>query len=192
MIQEAWPDFTCVLCFFIKGFERLGYALTPNELAKYLDIKIPTNENNPFLLEQTSDESSLGIKPHLASKQVNDFILSQLPDSNLKFFHIPLNTILYRMYFEFLQELQKYNIVIGFGYNYSDFKSDGGEGVKNKHVSFLSEFNQDSVVIEDFYINNNGVVWDTSFEKFIKSIESVNDGFWLIGKNTDMRSILWN
>jgi len=175
--MESWPNYTCVLVFFYHSLLKLNYNYSVYDLAQSLNIRVPTEERNPFNFKYALNIEELGIKSREAEFQINEFLIKKCLPIRLRY--IPFNSIPYKMYDNLLVRLLKEDLIIGFGYNYANCKETNEEIIK--HVSFINSFKNDVVEVMDYYIDRKGISWEISYELFVKIVSEVNDGYWVIG-----------
>lgn len=173
---SLWPPYTCVACFFFNGLKEFGIDVSPNEIAKRLETKVPKKILNPFNLEESDDERVWGVSVETAKTRIENILAEKAP--HLQFKHIPLSTIPYQMYEEVASELFEKKAIVGIGYNFSDFTE--ADGI-NRHVSILRK-REGIFILEDFYISTTSTILNIKWNALIASAAKIHDGFWVLGE----------
>jgi hypothetical protein len=183
MEMKEWPDYTCVLTFIYESLKQIGAKVEVEELIPFLNIKVPNGTANPYNFGLTDDENLYGLPYDNINVQLNNILGVYAPEYSFK--NYPLNQIPYQLYEEFMRQALAEKIIVGFGYNYSIIS---GKPKVFKHVSFVKGFEKNKVEVLDFFLDVKGTSFKLDYNIFINSISSINDGFWLIGKEENLKA----
>jgi hypothetical protein len=152
-------------------------------LALALGTKVVVGSSNPWSLPTTSDINKSGVSIHDASAKIP--IVLNAHNSELDFVHLPLKSIPYELYMETLRYVSSNGCVIGVGFDASYIYDIASDGImKLKHVSQIlsSVTNKTNVVLVDETLHSENDRNEISWIILERAINSINDGFWIIGK----------
>lgn len=176
--RDSWPPHCCVPAFINAALIRLGYPPDdPYILPGLLGVCVGPKDLNPLKLRVTDDNNERGLSATDAVARINRLFKTQ--HSNIVFQHVPLKTIAYNLYEEFMEAALENDIVVGIGVDYPILSNNHGPTCR--HVLRVERLYSGLVHLFDDSLELDPPHIETDFEQIERASLNVADGFWLIG-----------
>lgn len=176
--NEPWAPYCCVAAFTEAALHQLGTECPPRSaLARLLDTHVPEGSANPWALPITSDRELAGVTPTMAIRTINILLNKLAP--NLRMRHIPFRSIAMQLYAELAEDAIRKGVVTGIGLDWTT--TSGKEGDIHRHLLRLQGASDRNATLLDDSIGIGSEPFVLSWDVIERSVNVVNDGFWLVG-----------
>jgi hypothetical protein len=173
----------CVPVFVREAVRSLvGVDISLEHIADALEARLSPEDPNPRGLSVAVDPTERGVSIAAAERLLSPFLLKI--SRNLRFRHVPFNTIVFRLYDVVLSEVLDKGGVPGVGYNYALL---GGQPGTLRHVSRIVGFDGERTVTLLDSTQADQQERSVSWQALEAAVLDVASGYWVIGTQEAMQ-----
>ena len=171
-----WPAHCCVPAFVSAALaHQQEEPPPPGDLARMLDVRVPTGSPNPFALLVSEEPNRFGVSPAVAFPRLGALLERRYPA--LAGSHLTIDQIPFRMAPEACEQFVAAGVTVGIGLDNGLVGENRLMGTR--HV--LRVTGTSSLRVDLMDDSEDGVQLSIDWADAEKASLAVNDGFWLIG-----------
>ena len=182
--KKRWPPFCCVPAFIEQALAQCNVKIDDlRSFAHQLGVRVGAGEENPWGLEVTEDPDARGLTATSAADVVPRWFSVHCP--LLGFRHIRFDMVTLHLYDCLLSEMFANDCVVGVGFDYPWLL---GRVTSSRHVSRILRADEHFVVLTDDSGYAEFTEKEVSWDKMEAAVHRVNDGFWVVGAISHLKS----